>query len=46
MFKLLQRQRVPARFVVFPDENHWIANGYNAKQHMAEVLGWLRKYLN
>jgi dipeptidyl aminopeptidase/acylaminoacyl peptidase len=45
MFKLLQRQRVPARFVVFPDENHWIANGHNARQHMTEVLGWLAKYL-
>jgi dipeptidyl aminopeptidase/acylaminoacyl peptidase len=45
MFKLLQRQKVPARFVVFPDENHWIANGHNARQHMTEVLGWLARYL-
>jgi dipeptidyl aminopeptidase/acylaminoacyl peptidase len=45
MYKLLQRQRVPARFVVFPDENHWIQNGHNAKQHMTEVLDWLGRYL-
>jgi dipeptidyl aminopeptidase/acylaminoacyl peptidase len=45
MYKLLQRQKVPARFVVFPDENHWIQNGYNGKRHMEEVLGWLARYL-
>jgi dipeptidyl aminopeptidase/acylaminoacyl peptidase len=45
MYKLLQRQRVPSRFVVFEGENHWIQNGYNARQHMEEVLGWLAKYL-
>jgi dipeptidyl aminopeptidase/acylaminoacyl peptidase len=45
MYKLLQRQRVPSRFVVFEGENHWIQNGYNARQHMEEVLGWLAKYI-
>jgi dipeptidyl aminopeptidase/acylaminoacyl peptidase len=45
MYKLLQRQRVPARLVIFPEENHWVQNGYNAKQHMDEVLGWLARYL-
>jgi dipeptidyl aminopeptidase/acylaminoacyl peptidase len=46
MFKLLQRKRVPSRFVVYPEEGHWILNGHNGKQHTTEVLAWLAKYLN
>jgi dipeptidyl aminopeptidase/acylaminoacyl peptidase len=45
MYKLLQRQKVPARFVIFPDENHWIQSGHNARQHMTEVLDWLARYV-
>lgn len=44
-FKLLQRLKVPVRFVIFPDEGHWILKGPNSKKHMEEVLGWLQKYL-
>ena len=44
-FKLLQRLQVPARFVIFPDEGHWILKGPNSRKHMEEVLGWFRKYL-
>jgi dipeptidyl aminopeptidase/acylaminoacyl peptidase len=44
-FKLLQRLQVPARFVIFPDEGHWILKGPNSRKHMEEVLGWLKKYL-
>jgi dipeptidyl aminopeptidase/acylaminoacyl peptidase len=45
MYKLLQRQKVPARMVLFPEENHWVLSGENARYHMQEVLGWLAKYL-
>jgi dipeptidyl aminopeptidase/acylaminoacyl peptidase len=45
-FKLLQRLRVPARLVVFPDEGHWILKGENNRKHMDEVMGWLKKYLD
>ena len=44
-YKLLQRRKVPARLVLFPEEGHWILRGENSRQHMAEVLGWLKKYL-
>lgn len=44
-FKLLQRLKVPARLVVFPDEGHWILKGPNSRRHMDEVLGWFAKYL-
>ena len=45
MFKLLQRQRVPSRLIVFPDENHWIQKGDNARFFFDEVFAWLKKYL-
>jgi dipeptidyl aminopeptidase/acylaminoacyl peptidase len=45
MYKLLQRRRVPSRLVIFPDENHWVMSGEDARQHMREVLDWLAKYL-
>jgi len=44
-FKLLQRQGIPARLMVFPDEGHWILKGENNRHHMMEVLGWLAQYL-
>ena len=45
IYKLLQRQRVPARLVVFPDATHWVLKGEDARYHMQEVLNWLKKYL-
>jgi dipeptidyl aminopeptidase/acylaminoacyl peptidase len=44
-FKLLQRLKVPARLVLYPDEGHWVLKGENSRHHMSEVLGWLKKYL-
>lgn len=44
-FKLLQRLQVPSRFVLFPDEGHWILKGENSRAHMREVLGWLERHL-
>jgi dipeptidyl aminopeptidase/acylaminoacyl peptidase len=44
-FKLMQRLKVPARFVIFPDEGHWILKGPNSRKHMEEVMGWFAKYL-
>lgn len=45
IYKLLQRQRVPSKLIVFPDANHWVLKGEDARFHMQEVLGWLAKYL-
>jgi len=42
---VLQRQRVPSRLVLFPDENHWILKGENSRYFYQEVQGWLGKYL-
>ena len=45
MYKLLQRQRVPCRLVIFPDHGHWVLKGEDARYHMKEVLDWLNKYI-
>jgi dipeptidyl aminopeptidase/acylaminoacyl peptidase len=42
---VLQRQDVPSRLVVFPDENHWVLKGENSRYFYEEVHGWLAKYL-
>jgi dipeptidyl aminopeptidase/acylaminoacyl peptidase len=44
-FTALQRQDVPSRLVVFPDEGHWILKLQNSRLWYGEVLGWLEKYL-
>jgi len=44
-FKLLQRLKVPARLILFPDEGHWILKGENNRKHMEEVMNWLGRYL-
>jgi dipeptidyl aminopeptidase/acylaminoacyl peptidase len=45
LWSVLQRQRVPSRLVVFPDENHWILKGENSRFFYAEVHAWLAKWL-
>jgi dipeptidyl aminopeptidase/acylaminoacyl peptidase len=45
MFTALQRQGVPSRLLVFPDEGHWIMKPQNQRLWWNEVLGWFTKYL-
>ena len=45
MWSLLQRQRVPSRLLVWPDENHWISKGENSRVFYQEVRAWLEKWL-
>lgn len=44
-FTALQRQGVPSKLVVFPDEGHWILKPQNAEFWYATFLDWLAKYL-
>lgn len=44
-FTALQRQGVPSRLVIFPDEGHWIGKPQNQRLWWGEVQGWLEKYL-
>jgi dipeptidyl aminopeptidase/acylaminoacyl peptidase len=43
-FTALRRQGVPARFLYFPDENHWVLKPANSIQWHEEVMGWLKKW--
>jgi dipeptidyl aminopeptidase/acylaminoacyl peptidase len=45
MWSLLQRQRVPSRLLVWPDENHWILKGENSRVFYREVHQWLAQWL-
>ena len=44
-FKLLQRRKIPSRFIVFPDEGHMFGNGENARLYWEEVRAWLARFL-
>jgi dipeptidyl aminopeptidase/acylaminoacyl peptidase len=41
----LQRQKVPGRFVIFPEENHWILKGEDSRYFYQEVHAWLARWL-
>jgi dipeptidyl aminopeptidase/acylaminoacyl peptidase len=45
MYAALQRMNVPAKLMVWPDENHWILKGENSRVFYREVRAWLEKYL-
>ena len=42
--RFLQRQGVPSRLVVFPDENHWVLKPANSVRWYDEVLAWLARW--
>jgi len=44
-FTALQRQGIPSRLLVFPDENHWVLKPANSIQWHETVLGWLDRWL-
>lgn len=44
-FTALRRNDVPARFLYFPDEGHWVLKPQNAFVWWDEMLGWLDRYL-
>jgi dipeptidyl aminopeptidase/acylaminoacyl peptidase len=43
-FTALQRRGIPSRFLVFPDENHWVLKPKNSIQWYSEVQGWLDRW--
>lgn len=45
MFTALQRQGVPSRLVIFPDEGHWVLRPQNQRLWWGEVQSWLTKYM-
>jgi dipeptidyl aminopeptidase/acylaminoacyl peptidase len=43
-FNALRRKGIDARFLHFPDENHWIQKPQNSKRWHEEVLAWIDRY--
>jgi len=44
-FSALQRQGVPSKLVVFPDEGHWVLKPQNSQFWYKTFLDWLALYL-
>ncbi|HTS11236.1 MAG TPA: S9 family peptidase [Candidatus Limnocylindrales bacterium] len=44
-FSALQRQGVPSKLVIFPDEGHWVLKPQNSELWYKTFLGWLAQYL-
>jgi dipeptidyl aminopeptidase/acylaminoacyl peptidase len=44
-FKMLQRRKIPTRFIVFPDDGHMIGVAENARLFWQEVSAWLARFL-
>jgi dipeptidyl aminopeptidase/acylaminoacyl peptidase len=44
-FSALQRQNVPSKLVIFPDEGHWILKPQNAQLWYKTFLDWLATYV-
>ena len=44
-FTALQRQNIKSRFLLFPDENHWILKPANSVQWYESVIDWLDAHL-
>lgn len=42
---ILQRQKIPSKLIVFPDENHWILKAENSRFFYSELHAWLAQYL-
>jgi dipeptidyl aminopeptidase/acylaminoacyl peptidase len=45
LFTALQRQGVPSKLIMFPDEGHWVNKPQNSERWHREVFAWLKEYL-
>jgi dipeptidyl aminopeptidase/acylaminoacyl peptidase len=45
LFSALQRQGVPSKLLVFPDEGHWVLKPQNSQLWYQTFLDWLAMYL-
>ena len=43
-FTALRRKGIDARFLYFPDENHWVLKPQNSQRWHQEVLSWIDRY--
>jgi dipeptidyl aminopeptidase/acylaminoacyl peptidase len=45
VFTALQRQGVPSRLLLFPDEGHWVLKPANSELWHRTIFAWLAEYL-
>ncbi|MBD3162385.1 MAG: prolyl oligopeptidase family serine peptidase [Candidatus Eisenbacteria bacterium] len=45
IYNVYKAMGLPARLVIYPDENHWILKPRNSRHWYGEVLGWLERWL-
>lgn len=45
LYSVLKSKGIPARLVVYPNENHWVLSPQNAVYWNYEVQSWLSRYL-
>jgi dipeptidyl aminopeptidase/acylaminoacyl peptidase len=45
MYSTLKRRGVPARLLLYPDENHWVLRPGNARLWYAAFLDWFHQWL-
>ncbi|HJQ98485.1 MAG TPA: S9 family peptidase, partial [Candidatus Polarisedimenticolaceae bacterium] len=45
LYGVLTGKGVPAKILVFPEENHWVLKAQSAKIWYGEVLGWLGRWM-
>jgi dipeptidyl aminopeptidase/acylaminoacyl peptidase len=41
----LQRQQIPSRLIIWPEENHWILKGEDSRFFYKEVAAWFARWL-
>ena len=46
VFRTLQRHGVPSRFLVFPDEGHWVLKPANTLFWIGSILDWMSRCVN
>jgi dipeptidyl aminopeptidase/acylaminoacyl peptidase len=44
IYNVYKARGLPARLVVYPDENHWILKPQNSQHWYGEVLGWIARW--
>jgi dipeptidyl aminopeptidase/acylaminoacyl peptidase len=42
----LQRQQIPSRLIIWPEENHWVLKGEDSRFFYKEVAAWFARWLS
>lgn len=45
IYNVYKARNLPARLVIYPEENHWILKPRSSRHWYGEVLGWLDRWL-